>query len=147
MRAFALTIMFLLVLGRTAHADTASDAKKLTDAALSRYTDAEKTGSVFGQLWRVIDSSPHDNLVNAKDYVVSAKADVDKELKANQEVEAELKLDALKRSIADLDTEIEAYRKDMKSTLWKLYAGTALFIIAVFGGAIWAFIRRRGARR
>jgi hypothetical protein len=138
--------LVLIALAGVARADTASEAKQLTDAALARYAEADSTGSVFGKIWRLIDSSPHDNLVNAKTFMLEAKADVDKEVKADAAVEAEIKLGDLKTAIADLDKECAAYTKEMKSTLWKMYAGIAIFVIGVFGMSIWAFIRRRARR-
>lgn len=139
-------LVILIALVGVAHADTASDAKKMTDAAMSRYADAESTGSVMGKVWRLIESAPHDNLVHSKDYVLEAKSDIDKALKAGEEVEAELKLGDLKRSIETLDTEIASYKSYMKGTLWKLYAGLAFFIVLAFGGSIWMFIKRKARR-
>lgn len=138
-----LVILIAMAASRVAHADTASEAKKITNDALSRYNAANtKTGKV----WALIDSSPHDNLVLAKDRVVESKADVDKELKAGEEVEAEIKLGDLKTSIKNLDSEIDSYNSYMKSTQWKLYGGAAAFILLVFGGSIWLFIKRKTGR-
>lgn len=137
-------VLFVLIaLVGVAHADTASEAKKLTNDALARYEAADtKTGKV----WALIDGSARENLVNAKNYVVESKADVDKQVKAGEEVEAELKLNDLKTSIKTLDTEIDSYTSYMKSTQWKLYGGLAFFILLAFGGSIWMFIKRKARR-
>lgn len=139
-------LLILVALVGVAHADTASEAKKITDDALARYQDAASTGSVLGKVWRLIEDSPYNNLVHAKDYVVEQKANLDKQVKAGEEVEAELKLVDLKRAIETLDTEIASYKSYMKGTLWKLYGGLAFFIILAFGGSIWAFVKRRARR-
>jgi hypothetical protein len=145
-RSFITLGLVLIALAGVARADTASEAKKITDAALARYAEAESTGSVMGKIWRLIESAPHENLVQAKDYVVEVKANLDKEVKAGAEVEAEIKLSDLKRAVEVLDTEIADYKSYMKGTLWKLYAGVAFFIILAFGASIWAFIKRKARR-
>ena len=140
-------LIVLIALAGVAHADTASEAKKLTEASLARYNEAESAGSVFGKIWRLIDSSPHDNLVNSKNFMLEAKADVDKNIKAGEEVEAGFKLEELKTSIADLDKECEVYKKEMKSKVLNMTAGIVIIVVGVFGMAIWAFIKRRARRR
>jgi hypothetical protein len=142
-RSFLALGVVLIALVGVAHADTASEAKKLTNDALARF-DAANTKT--GKIWALIDGSAHDNLVNAKDHVVESKADVDKQVKAGEEIEAELKLNDLKTSIRTLDTEIDSYNSYMKGTQWKLYGGAAAFILLVFGGSIWMFIKRKTRR-
>jgi hypothetical protein len=142
----ALVILALLAASGIAHADTAEDAKKVTDDAMKRFAALESDRNVMWKLWDLIDSSAWDNVKHSRDYVIERKGEIDKRVKAGEAVDAELKLDELKRDVDEMDKEIAAYRSSTQGNLWKLYGGAALFIVAVFGMSILRFLRRRTGR-
>jgi hypothetical protein len=142
MRALV-TLLGLVLLGGIAHADTAGDAKKMTDDALARFASLEGERNVFWKAWDLIDDSAWTNLKHARDYVVERKGEIDTRLKAGENVDAELKLSDLKRDIDEMDQEMAAYRSSTKGSVWKLQAGAALFILAVLGMSVLRFLRRR----
>ncbi|HTL38275.1 MAG TPA: hypothetical protein VL326_34330 [Kofleriaceae bacterium] len=139
-------LIALVVFTSVAHADTASDAKKVTDDAFKRFAALESDRGPMWKAWDLIDSSAWDNVKHSRDYVIERKGEIDKRLKNGENVDAELKLDELKRDVNELDQEIAAYRSSTGGNVWKLYGGAALFIVAVFGMSILRFLRSRVRR-
>lgn len=137
------TLIVLVVLAGVAHADTASEAKSVTDDAMARWNAADDDRGVLMKLWTLIDSTAYDNMTRAKEQVLDRKKDIDKRLKNHEDVDAELRLTDLKRDVKQMDHEIDEYRSTMKATEWKLGGGILLFVIAAFGATIWRFVRRR----
>lgn len=140
------TLIALVLLAGVAHADTASESKKVTDDAMARWNAADNDRSVLAKLWDLIDSTAWDNMKRAKEQVLDRKKDIDKRLKNNEPVDAELRLQDLKRDVKMMDRDIDEYKSSTKATEWKLLAGIVIFVVAAFGATIWGFIRRRARR-
>jgi hypothetical protein len=59
------TLIVLVLLAGVAHADTASEAKSVTDDAMARWNAADDDRGVLMKLWTLIDSTAYDNMVRA----------------------------------------------------------------------------------
>ncbi|HUS29435.1 MAG TPA: hypothetical protein VMZ53_13040 [Kofleriaceae bacterium] len=140
------SFVLLSLLAGMAHADTAKEAQAVTDEAMARWNAAASERGIFAKVWDLIDSTAWDNMKRGKESVLDRKRDIDKRLKNHEDVDAELRLADLKRDAKMMDHEIAAYRDAMSSTVWKLQAGVALFIIGVFGASIWRFLKSRQRR-
>ncbi|HSD90426.1 MAG TPA: hypothetical protein VLB44_23020, partial [Kofleriaceae bacterium] len=120
-------LVVLVALTGVARADLGSEARSVTDAALARYEDQIGGRNPLLKLYDLIDSSMLDNVKHAREHLIEAKADFDKQWKAHEEVEATHKLEELKQEVKAFDAEIDAYKKESKTTMWKLIGGLVLF--------------------
>jgi len=136
-------LITLVLLAGVAHADVASDSKTTFDTAMARWNAAADDRGVFAKLWDLIESTPWDDLKQTKADVVADYKGIEKRLKAQEVVDAEIELGRMKLSIVRMDRAIETYKASTKATVWKMQLGIGLFIVGVFGMSIWRFLRRR----
>lgn len=117
----------------------APDARKVTDPALARYDTEIDSRNFLLRINDLIDDALITNVKHARSRLIEAKAafDKDQSLGALEDVQI-----AAKRLQGSIDT----YRAEAKSTTLKIGAGLALAVIVVFGGAIFAIMKRKAAR-
>lgn len=132
-------VMIVLLCGVARAQEFAPEARKVTDAALARYKSEIDSRNFLLRINDVIDDARITNVKHAHANLVETKAAFDKDpsLRGLEDVQT-----AAKRLQGSIDT----YSAEAKSTTLKIGAGLALAVIVLFGGAIFAIMKRKAAR-
>lgn len=119
--------------------DFSPEARKVTDAALARYESDIDSRNFLLRINDVIDDARITNVKNARTHLIAEKAGFDKDpsMRGLEDVQT-----AAKR----LQSSIDAYRAEAKTTALKIGGGLALAVIVLFGGAIFAIMKRKAGR-
>ena len=134
-----LVILVALTTMARADEDFAPKAKRLTTEALERYDSEIDSRNFLLRINDLLDDSLLTNAKNARVHVVEAKEDFDKDPGFH-------KLEDVKVATDRLQNAITAYRAEAKTNALKVAGGLALAVIVVFGGAIFAFVKRKARR-
>lgn len=139
-------LVIVVALTGVVHADPNVDARKLTEETLGRYDREISDRNPLLKLYDFIDDARITNCVHAREHFVLAKADFDKVPK-DDEPELYYRLKEMQGRAKTVNHSIDEYRAEAKTTMLKVIAGLALGVLLLFGGAIWALVKRKAARR
>lgn len=147
LRVLVILVAFLGVARAEMHVseDPNRDARKLNEETLARYDSEIGSRNPLLRLYDLFDDARITNCKNARLHFVESKQAFDKVPK-DDVPELHYRLREMQDAAKMVDRSIDAYRAEAKSTMLKMIAGLGLVVLLVFGGAIWAIVKRRSAR-
>lgn len=119
--------------------DYSPEARKLTHAAVARYESDIASRNFLLRINDLLDDARITNVKHAHSYFLSAEKEFDKD-------DTYRHFEDVQNAAKRLNASIDVYRAEAKSTMLKVGAGLALAVLVVFGGAIWAIIKRKARR-
>lgn len=125
--------------------DPNKDARKLAETTLARYDSEIGSRNPLLRLYDLFDDARITNCKHAREHFVEAKTAFDKVPK-DDVPELHYRLHDMQESAKSVDRAIDAYKAEAKTTMLKMIAGLVLVGLLIFGGAIWAVVKRRSAR-
>jgi len=145
-------LVILVALVGVAHAemqvseDPNKDARKLSEETFARYDSEIGSRNPLLRLYDLFDDARIVNCKNARVHFEEAKTAFDKVPK-DDVPELHYRLHDMQETAKGVNRAIDAYNAEAKSTMMKMIAGLALIGLLIFGGAIWAVIKAKAARR
>jgi hypothetical protein len=119
--------------------DFSPEARKVTEPALARYENEIESRNFLLRINDMLNDSLITNVKHARAHLVEAKATFDKDPSLGH-------LEDVQTTAKRLQSSIDEYRSEAKSTMLKVGAGLALAVLVLFGGAIFAIIKRKARR-
>lgn len=138
-------LVIVVALTGVVHADPNVDARKLGEVTLARYDREISDRNPLLKLYDLLDDARITNCKHARENFVEAKTAFDKVPK-DDEPELYYRLHDMQESAKAVDRSIDAYRAEAKTTMLKVIAGLVLGGLLLFGGAIFAVVKRRARR-
>lgn len=122
------------------------DARNLTEETLARYDSEIASRNPLLRLYDLFDDALISNAKYARKHFDEAKEAFDKVPKGD-EADLQDKLREMKQQAKAVNRTIDAYKVEAKGTMLKMVGGLVLIGLFIFGGAIWAVIKAKAARR